>query len=302
MDSFDCNLNPALETCTFFEPKKIVLVNENHLDPILLHKESGILGDDDDKGEENELEASLKSPLSRDPKTALPVPLSKSPLSDPLLSVPSPVAGGVICSPGSGHQSDPRCQQLVQVIKPIASDCSRNPSDPSCSVSPPSEGCQDGSLCDRAEPQIENTPADLGSNSCTGGLGSTDGECGADEGNNRKITQSDTKCNSEICSPGPVPLSHDGLRTECDGDPLCQPVDSLIKEGQTDCLDDTDCIARKPECSHGSPDPRCQQEVVAIRDCPPDSTDPSCSPLSLHCTEEDEDCQLKPEKGKINLE
>ena len=127
--------------------------------------------------------------------------------------------------------------------------------------------------------EIEKSPRNSSSSSC---LASTDGECGADEENKGKITESDKKCNSDICSggPGAVSLSHDGLG--CDGG-LCGPVDtesqSLIR-GQAGCLDGSDgsdCIA-KTSCEKGSSDQGCEKEEEdsLAQDCSSDSTDPSC--------------------------
>ena len=286
MDSPDCILNPNLESCKSLGPGELGLVNENHLEPILLDKEDNVRQADEERRKETELKDSLKSPETDQAKDR------------PKSALTFPVTGGVICTPGPGR----RCPQSVQDIKVEAPDCSRIAADPSCLVSAESEGCAEVLECHYLD-RDRNSPVNV-SRSCEGGLVS--GECGADEGNKRKITESDKNCTADTCSPGPVTMSHG--ETDCvPGSPLCWTVhkdgESFIKKGQADCLDgsnDIDCISKKFNCSHGSSHPNCGQEAAAVQDCSSDSTDPSCF-RRLGCRDEDgEDCQPNIEKGNSN--
>ena len=260
MDSPDCILNPNLQSCKSPGPAVFGLVNENHLEPTLVRQA------DEERREPSEMKDPLRSPETEP--------------SDGRPALTFPVRDGVICTPGSGR----RCQAE-------ASDCSRVALDPSCLVWPESEGCAEVLDCHYLDRE-RNPPVNVSGTSCEGGLAG--GECGADEGNKGKITESDKKCNTDTCWPGPGTLSHGG--TEClPGNPLCWPLhkeeESFIKKGQADCLDgsdDTDCISQKSNCSHGSPDPRCRQEPESVRENLPRE----------NCTDEnDEDCQSRIEKG-----
>ena len=236
----------------------------------------------------------------------LPISNIRSPPTEPVLSAPLlrpaikkfPVAAvGTICTPGSGScqdclpgdsngRPDPRCHQVVPAIKPIAPDCSSGaPADPSCleSVleSAGSGDCQEGSTCEEASPASTECP------------GSPAGECGAagvDEENKEKFERNkNEKCNSDICPPGPVRLSHDEEddkrnSSSCvpgTADPLCWPqVDedtkSAIKKRPADCSagsDDPDCRpGTVSQCEAGSDDPSCDRGS----ECSPASSDPAC--------------------------
>ena len=264
----DCILNPNLENCKSLETQKFGLVNGNHLETVSPHTENKI-SPDDQKGKEKEVDDSLRSPLlSREPKTVLPISNIRSPPAEPVLSAPLlspvikkfPVAVGTICTPGSGScqdclpgdsnsPQDPRCHQLVPTIKPIASDCSSG-ADPSCLESrlesAGSGDCEEGSPCEEASTECLT------------------GECGADEENKEKFEQNKTeKCNSDICPPVPVRLSHDeehdkrNNSSSCrptSGDPLCRPPvaadpNPVRKKGPGGCSADSE----DPGCHPGKP-------------------------------------------------
>ena len=265
----DCILNPNLENCKSLETPKFGLVNENHLDAISPHTENKI-PPDDQKGKEKEVDDSLRSPLSLEPKTVLPISNIRSPPTEPVLS--GPLLSGVItefpvaplttiCTPGSGScgdcqpgdsssPPDARCQQEVPASKPIAPDCPCLESAVGSGGSGGSGDCQEGSTCEEARP----APTEGASPRCPAG------ECVADEGNKGKselnITES---CHSSTCPPGPVSLSHDE-----EDDERNSSSESVIATGPADCSagsDDPDCIPGRPDCEAGSTDPACGRRV-----------------------------------------
>ena len=106
------------------------------------------------------------------------------------------------------------------------------------------------------------------------------GECGADEENKEKFEENKTeKCNSDICPPGPVRLSHDeehdkrNISSSCrlaSGDPLCRPPvaadpNPIMKKGPADCSADSEDPDCARECSPSSSDPACARRLAEKR-------------------------------------